>query len=240
MRSIRPRRPGGHRTMSAAAELAPSERACEARTSGVAQPVERGPDDRPGTRTCRSRRFRTRAGATRTLAQRDARFGQLLLAPTLLVVLVVVIAADPVDGRARLPGSAADRPAQAAGSSAQFTLDNFNAVLQLARVLDAAAHHPALHVVGTVLVDRPRPRRRAGAARAVPGPHLRARVDAAAVRGAGRRGHLRLADDARPAVRHRQRDRHATCFGWDDPIAFLSSAGGRHLLGSSSRCRWRC
>ena len=75
--------------------------------------------------------------------ERDARFGQLLLAPTLIVVLVVVVLPvlwtfvlafqdlRVIDLRRR-------------GIFGTFTLDNFTAVLTLARVLDVAAHHPAV------------------------------------------------------------------------------------------------
>ena len=44
---------------------------------------------------------------------------------------------------------------------------------------------------------------------------------------------------AQPAVRHRQRVRHQV-FGWDEPVAFLSSARPKSLLGIEFTCRWPC
>ena len=51
-----------------------------------------------------------RGGAARTLAQRENRAGLASCRPTLIVVLVVVVAADPVDDHARLPETPAAQP----------------------------------------------------------------------------------------------------------------------------------
>ena len=187
----------------------------------MTQPVERGPDEQ--TRDANvpvepSGRGRTRS---RTLAQRDARFGQLLLAPTLVVVVAVVVL--PILWTVMLAFQDLRLiDLRRRGLFGAFTLDNFIAVFSSPGFWAALRTTLLFSVVGTVssigigLVGR------AGAARGVPRAHLRARVDAAAVRGAGGGGDVRVADDAEPAVRHRQRDRHRGVRAGTTPIAFLS------------------
>ena len=98
--------------------------------------------------------MRTRAGrGPRTLAERDARFGQLLLAPTLLIVLVVVVLPilwtvvlafqdlRLIDLRRR-------------GLFGAFTLDNFAAVFGSPGFWTALRTTLLFSVVGTVVVDR--------------------------------------------------------------------------------------
>ena len=65
-----------------------SERARES----VSQPVEREPDEQTRHENVPVEPIPDAGGGrSRTLAQRDARFGQLLLAPTLVIVVAVVV-----------------------------------------------------------------------------------------------------------------------------------------------------
>ena len=58
----------------------------------VSQPVERGPDEQTRRENVPVEPIPDAGGGrSRTLAQRDARFGQLLLAPTLVVVVAMVV-----------------------------------------------------------------------------------------------------------------------------------------------------
>ena len=118
--------------------------------ASVAQWWSVGRTSRPGARTCRSSRFRTRAERDRARSpQRDARFGQLLLAPTLLIVLVVVVVPilwtvvlafqdlRLIDLRRR-------------GLFGAFTLDNFIAVFSSPGFWTALRTTLLFSVVGTV------------------------------------------------------------------------------------------
>ena len=123
-----------------------SERASES----VSQPVERGPDERTRQENVPVAPTPDAGGGrSRTLAQRDARFGQLLLAPTLVIVVAVVVVPilwtvvlafqdlRLIDLRRR-------------GLFGAFTLDNFAAVFGSLGFWTALRTTLLFSVVGTV------------------------------------------------------------------------------------------
>ena len=178
-----------------------------------------------------ARRRRRAAGSAR-VAQRDARRGQLLLAPTLIIVLVVVVlpilwtvvlafqGLRLIDLRRR-------------GCSARSRWTTSPAVFTSPGFWRRCAPRCSTRWWARCL-DRLRPDRRRWRCAVVPRAHLVRGVDAAALRGAGGGGHVRLADDAEPAVRHRQRGRHRGAgLGRADPVP-VPAGGPVRCSGSRS------
>ncbi|CAA9388345.1 MAG: Inner membrane ABC transporter permease protein YcjO, partial [uncultured Pseudonocardia sp.] len=113
-------------------------------------------------------------------------------------------AADPVDGAAGLPAAAAAQPALV-GAVRRVHAGQLLRRLLLPGVLEHAGHDAGLLRLRHGRRDRARAGGGAGPAPAVPGAQPRAGGDAAALRRAGRRRHLRLDGDAQPAVRRGER-----------------------------------
>ncbi len=162
---------------------------------------------------------------TRNSRQRsDSRFGLALISPT--VVLVVVLVVLPILWTVMLAFQDLRLiRLRTAGLFGDYTLDNFVEVFtspgfwsSLATTLvysvGGTAASIGLGLVAALALRSPLPR-----------AHARQGVAPAAVRGAGRGGHVRLGRHAQPSVRHRERGGHGPALGRADRLPVASAPG---------------
>ena len=164
-----------------------------------------------------NRRRRSPPGPARTGT------GYLLISPTVVDRLRDGRAADPVERR-RWPSRTSGcstcehgrHRATTAWTTSQKVFTAPGSGLAVAPRWSTRSRRPS--------GDRPGAGRRAGAAQAVPRPRAGAGLHADPVRRPGGRGHVRVEDDAQPAVRHRQPLRHhAARLGRADRLPELGS-----------------